>query len=239
MNWPLLGTIAARIVLAGALIFALLADNQGSWADDADPTSEHFGPVSKEMIYRLREQAQPQPEMDIATAPKTGQAAGAGAVDPRSALASFACVVDGYGSVRPISRANLPTLAFASRAPGSRVLEIFYNPSWMNAFRQPTRLFWLEHECSHHRLRHTQSKTEKSLNCQAREEDAADCEAIVTMADPNRRTIDARGFQDVERDVSLLPGGDGVHRKGTDRVQLLRSCLSDRKLAAQIMDAGC
>jgi hypothetical protein len=225
--------------LVGALIFALLADNQGSRADDAEPATAPLGPVSKETIHRLREQAQPQPEMDIATAPRRGRTAGAGVVDPRSALANFACVVDGYGPVRPISRADLPTLAFASRAPGSRVLEIFYNPSWMNTFRQSTRLFWLEHECSHHRLRHTQSKTEKSLNCQAREEDAADCEAIVTMADPTRRTIDARGFQDVEYDVSLLPGGDGVHRKGTDRVQLLRSCLGDRKWAAQIMDARC
>lgn len=237
MNWRLLGTIAARIILAGALIFALLADNVETRAQDNDAAQDDHAPVSKEMIERLRNR-QTQPQVKARQAPAVG-ADDARTVDPLQALANFACVVDGHGPVPLISQADLPTLAFASRAPGSSKLEIFYNPSWMNEFNQSTRLFWLEHECSHHRLGHTQSKTEKSSNCHARQEDAADCEAILTMADLSRQTIDARGFRDIEYDVSSLPGGDGVHREGKDRVQLLRLCLSDSTQAAQIMNAGC
>ena len=242
MNWRLLGTLAARVILArvilaGALIFALLADNVETRAQDGAAIQDWHGPVSKQMIERLPTM-QAQPQVQARRAP-TNNADAATMVDPWQALANFACVVEGYGPVPLISQADLPTLAVAARAPGSSTLEIYYNANWMNAFRLPTRLFWLQHECSHHRLGHTQSKTEKSLNCHARQEDAADCAAILTMANIERQTIDARGFRDVEFDLSQLPGGDGVHREGKDRIQLLRTCLSDSAQAAQMMDAGC
>lgn len=237
MNWRWLGTLAARVILTCALVFALLADDLETRAQDTAAIQDWHGPVSMQMIERLRTM-QAQPQVQARRAP-TNNADDAPTVDPLQALASFACVVEGYGPVPLISQADLPTLAVASRAPGSSTLEIYYNANWMNVFRLPTRLFWLQHECSHHRLGHTQRKTKKSLNCQARQEDAADCAAILTMANIERQTIDARGFRDVAFDLSFLTGGDGVHREGKDRVQLLRTCLSNSAQAAQMMDAGC
>ena len=167
------------------------------------------------------------------------QQAAQAAPDPLVLIRSFACVVPGYGKVAIVNDPKLDNLALAERIEGTNELVIYVRTDLMNLFKPTTRVFWLEHECSHHRLGHTKSTRAVSDACVAKQEDAADCSAIQTMVNATPPMIDAGGLAVIENDLTRIPHGPGgIYKTGAQRAQQVDRCARDDAWAQGVIAAG-
>lgn len=146
------------------------------------------------------------------------------APNPLDLIRNFTCVVPGYGVAPVLGKPTLNNLAVAERTPGDNKLVIWVRADLMELFKPATRLFWLEHECAHHRLGHTQYKGQPDNIEAARREDEADCAALSVLVDPNDPKIDGDGLNDIRSDVGGLPQA-GFYPSGEERVLRMSSCV--------------
>lgn len=144
--------------------------------------------------------------------------------DPLDLIRNFTCVSPGYGVVTIRNKPDLNNLATAERLGGSNELVIWVRTDLMQLFRPITRVFWLEHECAHHRLGHTQFSGHPSDAQSAREEDEADCAALKVLVDPNDPKIDGDGLRDIQADMDRLPGA-GFYPSGAERARRMSACV--------------
>lgn len=143
--------------------------------------------------------------------------------DPLSLIRTFECNVPGYGKVEIVNAPTLDNLAMAERIAGSNRLIINIRTDLMKRFKPTTRLFWLRHECAHHTLGHTKRTTRVADEQLARDEDAADCEALKVLLNPSNPVINGDGLRDIEHDLARLPGGR-YYTDGTQRARRMAVC---------------
>jgi xanthosine utilization system XapX-like protein len=161
---------------------------------------------------------------------------------PSSLLTNFSCTVPGYGKVALENDPTLNNVALAERLVGTNELVIRVRTNLMKKFSAITRVFWLEHECSHHLLGHTQSTTAITDACAAREEDAADCNAVQIMVNAHPPMIDAKGLSVIENDLRTkikrnAASGD-IYKDGNQRADQIHLCAIDDSAAQNIIWAG-
>lgn len=161
------------------------------------------------------------------------------APDPNALLAAFTCDVPGYRGV--IADPNLNNLALAYRAPGSADLWIKVRVDLMQKFDVITRVFWLEHECAHHRLGHTRSTAPVSTACAAHEEDAADCAGIQAMVNAAPPMIYESGLNEIVADIRRIPDqpdANGIYKSSAARAAQVNRCARDDGWAQRVIAEG-
>lgn len=224
------GEIAAVILCLGAVFFS------AGCAEDASQAAEmqRPGPMSEVGLERLLDQP-PVPDQlaaPIATPPQGSNNALAPPPDPSGLIRAFRCTVilEPSGTaidVAVVSDPNLNNISVAERLPGGNDLVIYYNAQRMNRFQPVTRLFWLEHECSHHTLGHTLETGGESDTQLGEEEDQADCTAIQTMVTGlagQPPMIDRAERAAIEDDLTRLMPGGGYYKPGAVRAQQIEAC---------------